>query len=645
MQLSATMAPDTEYSSKNLFLKKVKDAVLSNLDNEQFGVEKLSDLMGISRSQLHRKLKLLQSKSISQFIREVRLQEAMKLLQQDVATASEIAYRVGFSSPSYFFKCFQKYYGFPPGEVKNLSTHMATAEENNDLNHLDSSKRDIEEIKKHKRKKNIPILLIGSFAVLFVLISYFGYHYFRSEAGQSIGEKSIAVLPFKNLSTDEENQHFTDGLVDDLLSRLAMLNEFKVISRTSSETYHERGKKKIPKIAKELGVTHLIEGSVQRYDNKIRITVQMIDGENDNHIWVKTFDRDLTDIFKVQSEIAMQIASGLSMALSEKQIKVIEKNQTENVKAFEFYQLGRFYWGKRLFEEYETAIHYFEQAIAEDPDYALAYAGIADTYFLMNWNFQDFEERIKYRDKAEQLASKALEVDPELAEAYTVLATLNFFIDWDWASAEKNFQKAFALTSNNSTLHFRYAEHLSYTGRHEAARKHIDKAIELDPLSYVIRRNSTKLYFNRGLFQEALAEAKISEELNKDNAMPLAYQFRIHFLLGNDSEALTTIKKAQIMHGIPIREHVVDSVYNSSGLDGLVKWIIENASRPVLKARYYNYLGDNEKALDWLEHSFEETKLMTDVPYWYSPNNLLSEPRFITLMNKMGLPWEPEVVQ
>ena len=306
----------------------------------------------------------------------------------------------------------------------------------------------------------------------------------------------------------------------------------------------ERGKKKVPEIARELGgVSHIVEGSVQKYGNKVRITVQLIDAKNDDHLWGDSFERELADVFNVQSEIAVRIASALSTVLTQQQTLNIKKNQTENAKAFEYYQLGRFYWGKRIQKEYKTAIHYFEQAIAEDPDYALAYAGLADTYFLMNWGIDDINEIKNYRNKAEELATNALELDSQLAEALTVLATLNFYIDWEWEAAEKTFLRAFELNSNYSTLHHRYAEHLSCTGRHRKARAHINKAIELDPLSFIVREVSAKLYINRGLFKEALTDVQISEELNKDSARPSWYKFQIHYMLGDDITAFHYLKQ------------------------------------------------------------------------------------------------------
>jgi tetratricopeptide (TPR) repeat protein len=430
--------------------------------------------------------------------------------------------------------------------------------------------------------------------------------------------------------------------VEDLLNRLALVDEFKVISRTSSDTYRERGKKKVPEIAAELGVSYIVEGSVQRHENKARITVQLIDAKNDNHIWTESYDRDLADVFKIQSEIAMRVASELSTELTEQHTIDIQKNYTNNPKAFELYQLGRFYWGKRNQKEYETAIQYFKQAINEDPDYALAYAGMADTYFLMNWGFSDINKRMKYRNKAEEYALKALELDENLAEAHTVLATLYFFIDYNWAKAEKTFLKALKLNPNYSTLHHRYSEHLTITGRHEKARMHINKAIELDPLSYVIRRVSSTLYSRQGLFQEALAEAQMCEELNEDNWVPAWFKFVLNYLLDDAPAAIEAYKHYSRVAGLHTTSNQVDSIYEASGLNGLIKWEIDLFDWPPGNANLYALLGEYDKALDLLELAFREDYSIHSICFRYSFKSQYSNPRFISLLKKLNLPWEPD---
>jgi TolB-like protein len=196
-------------------------------------------------------------------------------------------------------------------------------------------------------------------------------------------EKSIAILPFDNLSPDEKNRYFADGIVEDLLNRLSTIDELKVISRTSSEMFRNKGNKSVPEIADILGVNYIIEGSVQRQADKIRISIQLIDAHKDNHILSKQYNRNISEVFKMQSEIASQIVSELSLFLTNKQLNAVRQNKTSNLKAFELYQMGRFQANKRWIEGYNKSIEYYEKAIAEDPNYGLAYAGLSDTYHLM----------------------------------------------------------------------------------------------------------------------------------------------------------------------------------------------------------------------------------------------------------------------
>ena len=448
-------------------------------------------------------------------------------------------------------------------------------------------------------------------------------------------EKYIAVLPLTNLSDDPNNQFFADGIVEDLLNRLSTIEGFKVISRTSSERYRERGEKSLPQIAKELGVSYIIEGSVQRDANKTRINVQLIDAHRDAHIWSKYFDRDFKDIFKIQSEIAIDIAHELNTVLTPQQTTDIQRNRTENIKAYELYQLGRFYWNKRTINGYQTSIGYFEKAIAEDPNYGLAYAGLADTYHLMA--LQGHMDQKTGRDKAVTLALKALELDDRLAEAHNVLGSIYTNIDWSWEAAEKEYRMAIDLNSNYSTVHQYYSEHLSIVGKHEEARRHINKALELDPLSFVIRYVSVKLYFSRGLFQEALAENQRCNELNKDHPWPAFYDFIINKYLNNGPEALAGFKRYASIIGVSDPSKA-DSIYQTSGLNGLIRWGVEFSDPPIYKAEWYAYLGDNERALEMLEKAFQKHQAHPEFAFLYAFRDLYSSPRFNKILEQMNLP-------
>jgi len=221
------------------------------------------------------------------------------------------------------------------------------------------------------------------------------------------------------------------------------------------------------------------------------------------------------------------------------------------------------------------------------------------------------------------------------------LATVYFFIDWNWSKAESTFKKALKLNPNYSTLHHRYSEFLSYVGQHEEARKHINKALELDPLSYIVREVSAKLYLNRGNFHSALAEAQICEELNKEKLRPFLYQFWANCRLKNDIEAFNSIKKLNRIIKDSTPELILDSIYKRSGCEGLMQWAIDSFDYSITKAQCFAFLGDNEKEIDWLEIAFEQGDRLGDVPYWYSSNHLETDPRFIKLMEKMNLPWHP----
>ena len=482
----------------------------------------------------------------------------------------------------------------------------------------------------------VSVLIIVAFVVFYIISNV------KQSSDISKMEKSIAVLPFNNLSEEKGNEHFVDGLVEDLLNRISVIEELKVISRTSSEMYRERGVKSVPEIANELGVSHILEGSVQRYGDKARITVQLIDAINDDHIWVENYDRDIVDIFKTQSEIAMQIASELNTILTSGQKTYIQEDKTKNVKAFELYQMGRFYWNKRTGDGFTTSIEYFEKAISEDPGYGLAYAGLADTYNLMA--LQGWIDKQEGRDRAVELALKALELDENLAEAYTVLASLYTYVDCDWENAESAYTHALELNPNYSTAHHYYSEHLSITGRHEEARKHIDKAIELNPLSFVIRHVSAKLYYNRGRFKEALAEIQKCHELQENHPWLPRREFNIYWQLGEEEKAYEALRKILKRNSIYNLE-TADNIYKVSGLNAVLDWKLEIDLKDAESgyaaysiANTYGMIGEDEKALEWLEKAYILHKNPTpETSFNIHFKNLHKNPRYIAILKKMGL--------
>ena len=622
---------DTEYSMDQVFIKKVADIIEINLGNEQFSVRELARELGISRSNLHRKLQMIKGKSASRFIREYRLEKAMDMLKKDVATASEIGFSVGFGSPSYFNKCFHKYYGYPPGEAKFRGIKPSHQEENS-----------IPIIKTDKSQKNFQFLRIALVVIVAIIsvlaVSYVIYSNSNNLISKKtkfiIRDKSIAVLPCINLSGEKENQYFADGQMEAVLNHLTRISELRVISRTTMLSYRETTKS-IPEIAKELDVKYVLELSVQKSEKKIRINAQLIDADSDQHIWSSNYDKNLIDIFSIQTDIAKQIALELRVRITSSELEHLEKKPTENLEAYKFFLLGRHFWNNRTIVDYNKSIEYYEKAIDIDPEYGLAYAGLADTYNLLALQ-GPYEERKNNRDKAVELAFRALELNEHLAVAHNVLGSIYTYVDWNWEAAEREYLIAIKINPNYPTVHHYYSEHLSITGRHKKAREHIDKALNLDPLSFVINHVSTKLYLHQGSFKKALISNQRCSELNKDHQWTLGFDFFINYWLGNDKAVIeATIKIGQENGNFESDE--VNKAYQELGLNGLCKLIIDRSKNTHTKAQLYCLIEEDEKAISVLELLYANKALGPELAFDIHFKHLYSNNRFIELLKKMNL--------
>ncbi|MDX1284828.1 MAG: helix-turn-helix domain-containing protein, partial [Draconibacterium sp.] len=296
------------------FLEKVENTVKENIPNESFGVSELADILGMSRSNLHRKVNAITKISVSRYIRHARLEHGKELLQTTSLTVSEVAYKAGFNSPSYFIKCFHDHFGYPPGEVSEMVVD------------------DSGEVKE--------------------------------------ADKSIAVLPFKSLSTDPEKQYLADGVMDAILLHLSKVEDLRVISRTSVEQYRDT-EKTVSNICQELDVSYLLEGSFQKYGDEARLIVQMIQPGKEGHMWANDYDRNWRDIFAVQSEVAQTVAGELKAVITPEEKQLIEKVPTQNLTAYETYLEGKFYLNNSTPEGLDKALQYFQRAKEIDSEFAL----------------------------------------------------------------------------------------------------------------------------------------------------------------------------------------------------------------------------------------------------------------------------------
>jgi len=633
---------DAVHSMDQAFIKKLKDALDLNLENEQFGVTELTELMSMSRSSLHLKLKKLTRKSTSQYIREYRLEKAMEMLQNKVATVSEIAYRVGFNSPTYFISCFHNYYGYTPGEVKHRKIEASNRDNNSDL--LNKGKRRDKKLS----YKGVALLLL---IFLIPFIAYFiystNYHEFTSSNSELITiDKSIAILPCKNISDDKENQYFADGVMGSIQDHLNKLAGLKVISETSMGNYRETTKS-APEIAEELNVEFLLEASVQQYDNKIRIIAKLIDAKNDQQIWSETYDRELENIFTLQSEIAKQIATELKIALPPADLERMNKIPSDNLEAYNLYLKGRFLLNKDYSSEknLRRSIYYFEQSIEIDPENAMAYAGMADAYlFLTGERFISYS---KGTEIVKEMALKAIELDNTLAEAHTTLGWLALWIEWNWKEAEKRLKLAIELNPNSAVAHSRYARYLYLIeDRSKEARKQINKALYLEPLSYNLYLTSIILFWEGGQFDQAIVESTKAQELDKNRPSAYWLNFGIYLTLGNDRKAVTELQKIMRLDAKTVKYvNIIEDIYDRTGIKGVLRWLInfdenevQHYSRPFYLAQMYAFLGENEKAMTLLEKCYKMRVPLTikirNNPYF---KNLRTEDRFLELMEKMGL--------
>ncbi len=453
-------------------------------------------------------------------------------------------------------------------------------------------------------------------------------------------DNSIAVIPFKNLSENVENQYFADGMMDDILNHLSSIQGLKVKSRQSSERYRESDKS-IPQIGGELGANYLLEGSVQKHNDSIRIIVQLIDAKNDNHLWSHKYDSELKNVFTIQSEISKQIANELNAVISPFETDQIEKTPTKNLEAYNLYLKGRFFWHRRYLEDLHKSIHYFNQALELDSTFALAYAGLADSYYVMT--FKRDLNRDSLLNLSANYAEKALSFDNNNAEVHATLGGILCYKDWNWEASENEFKLAIELNPNYATAYQWYAELLDILGRNKEARKQIEIALELNPNSYVIQATSAMLYVKEGNFDKAIIEANKAKEIDKSNGWAYWIIFESYWNQGKDDEAIAEQEESWILE--PNMEMAKESrkAYDKDGIKGVYKYIIDYdlekgfaSKQPLLMAEKYAFLEENEKALDWLEKAFEQHNIgpIKNNPYY---KNIKSEPRFIALLEKMGL--------
>lgn len=491
-----------------------------------------------------------------------------------------------------------------------------------------------------KSKKNLTLLLGG---VLIIIIVFFLLrNIIFPEKAEVID--SIAVLPLENLSRDPEQEYFTDGMTENLIANLARISALKVISRTSVMRYKDTDKS-LPEIARELNVDAVIEGSVLRAGDRVRITAQLVEAKEDRHIWANTYDRDLNDILDLQSEVARAIAHEIKIELTPGENARLTEERKVNPEAHEAYLKGRYHWNKRTKTDLEKSVVHFEDAIRIDPDYATAYAGLADAYIVLaDWG------HILPKDgyaKAKEIALRALELDENNAEAHTAYAAALKLHEYKWKEAEEEYKLAIELNPSYATARQWHAEQLWSQGRFDEAFQQIERAQELDPLSLIISTVRGSIYLYARRYDDAIDQCKKALEL--DSGFWLAHQILgIAYTEKGMYEAALEEKKVTMMLVGAESDKIaaLEQAFRRDGIKGIDMWLIEEGielydekyNKPYYYAAAYARVGEIDKAFECLEKTYEVGSMY--ILYIASEpalDTLRSDARFDDLLRRVGL--------
>jgi TolB-like protein/Tfp pilus assembly protein PilF len=498
------------------------------------------------------------------------------------------------------------------------------------------------------KKRSARVRLAGMTAALFALAAIIAgmaiFSRYRARSTPVASEKSIAVLPFDNLSREPENAYFSEGIQDEILTRLAKIAELKVISRTSTQRF-KSSPGDLPQIAQQLGVANILEGSVQKPSDQVRVNVQLIHAATDTHLWAETYDRKLTDVFAVESDIARAVAERLRAKLTGSAEHVLASRPTENPEAHQLYLKGRYFWNKRTADNLKTAIDFFEKAIAKDPAYAVAYSGLADAHAVLPYYAATSPK--DDAGKALAAAGKAVKLDDTLAEAHTSLANA-LVLNLQFSDAVPEFQRAIELNPNYATAHHWYGELLQNDGRTDEALAELRRAHELDPLSLVINSVLGSTLIVAG--QDDAAIDQLQKTIAMDPNFDLAHWFlgQAYEDKGRVTEAIQEYEKAIKLNSDPTvlaslaRAH---ALAGDNEIAGKILADLTNQSKQRYVPAYplavvHLALGNKDEALRLLEKSYEDlapfdTGVFGSIKIDRRLDALRGDPRFDALARKV----------
>jgi eukaryotic-like serine/threonine-protein kinase len=457
--------------------------------------------------------------------------------------------------------------------------------------------------------------------------------------------KSLAVLPLENLTGDSSQDYFVDGMTDALITNLTKLGSVHVISRTSA--MHYKGMHRaLPEIARELNVNAVVEGSVTRSSKRFRISAELVDATSGRNLWARDYERDLQDVLQLQNELATAVAQEVAGKLTPQDQARLRNIRPVNAEAYEAYLKGRFYWSKRTVEALQTAKEYFEEATQKDPQYALAYAGLADAYDVLGSGVAAGLPPREAAHKAREAATKAIQIDETLAEGHTSLGGIKFSFDWDWEGAEREFRRAIELNPNDVTAHFWYAQLLLALARWDEALASVEWATHLDPVAPIIMEFRGAIFHNTRQYDKAIEQLQRTLSLDPNYFLVHYDLGRAYEQLGKYEEAIAEFQKALELSGGDLTTRAsLAHVYAVSGRRARAERILNDLKQQAKGsnltyqiADIYLGLRQKEEAFQWLEKAFEERSgWLTWTAIEPKLDPLRSDPRFADLLRRMRL--------
>jgi TolB-like protein/AraC-like DNA-binding protein len=649
------MANSNDHNRDVQLVQRLSQIVRDNFGNEQFGVSELARVFGISRSQLHKKLKKTAGKSVSQFIREIRLEEAMSLLQKDAASVSEIAYQVGFSSPAYFNTCFKNLYGFPPGEAK------VRAEVRSDFSMpLPLDKTEVRTANRPSKKQVIVALLATG--VLFIVITASYIFWNNQNRQESITSRAIvdqdvesrrttiAVLPLKNWSGDSDLEYISDGMTDAIITNLSKVNSVEKVVPFTSMLAYKHTQKSISEIAKELNVNNILQGNFQLSGEVVNINLQLIDAANENQLWDNEYKGawNTSEIFKMQSEVVENVVAVMQVELTEFEIVNLQKIPTQNKEAYNLFLLAKHQMGKGNEIAFGNAIPLYEKAIKLDPKFTDAYVGLAEIWIHGGLIWGIYDENTAWNN-AKSLLETAVILDSTNINISDELHRGYFYFDWDMAKVETYLENRKKIPGFDVNKYASFTDYFRKTGRFSEMLVIDNQNIVFNPLeSWGYISKAWELYYlNRN--DESFDVISSYSSMFVDDLDYLREAAKLYYYLGADEKSKEQV--SLIMSNFPDRPPIIiwlsaihgqidgNEAITIEHLDKLLEMYNKQASgSPAwFIALYYCHIKDYDKAFEWLQKSYNQHEVEM---LWIKEEPLLrplkNDPRYLELYEKVG---------